>query len=166
METVPALLMRGMATGIGATLAVDLWALALQRFAGARAMDWALVGRWLGHMPRGRFRHAAIGTAAPVRGERVLGWGFHYLTGIVFAIALFAAMGPDWAAAPTLLPCVSFGVLTVAFPFLLMQPGIGAGIAASRTPQPMRSRLRSLTTHTVFGLGLHLSAMLVAHVAR
>jgi Protein of unknown function (DUF2938) len=43
----------------------------------------------------------------------------------------------------------------VAAPFLLMQPGMGAGIAASRTPRPAAARLHSLVTHGIFGLGLY-----------
>jgi hypothetical protein len=33
------------------------------------------------------------------------------------------------------------------------------GIAASKTPHPARARLRSLMTHTVYGVGLYLSAL-------
>jgi hypothetical protein len=36
-----------------------------------------------------------------------------------------------------------------------MQPGMGLGIAASRAPDPRAARLRSLTTHAIFGLGLY-----------
>ena len=41
-------------------------------------------------------------------------------------------------------------------PFLLMQPCMGAGIAASRTPHPASARVHSLINHAVFGLGLYL----------
>jgi hypothetical protein len=51
------------------------------------------------------------------------------------------------------------GVLTVAFPFFLMQPGMGAGVAASKTPNPGRARLRSLVTHAVFGAGMYVAAL-------
>ena len=47
------------------------------------------------------------------------------------------------------------GIGSVAAPFLLMQPGMGAGIAASRTPRPAVARVRSLITHAVFGIGLY-----------
>jgi hypothetical protein len=47
----------------------------------------------------------------------------------------------------------------VAAPFFLMQPGMGAGIAASRTPRPAAARLHSLINHAVFGLGLYLAAV-------
>ena len=41
-----------------------------------------------------------------------------------------------------------------------MQPAMGAGIAASKTPRPRVARLRSLVTHTVYGVGLYVSAWL------
>ena len=41
-----------------------------------------------------------------------------------------------------------------------MEPGMGAGIAASRTPRPAASRLQSLVTHTIFGIGLYAAARL------
>ena len=53
------------------------------------------------------------------------------------------------------------GVVTVAAPFLLMQPGMGAGIAASRTPRPAIARVHSLLNHLAFGAGLYLSALLL-----
>ena len=46
---------------------------------------------------------------------------------------------------------------TAAAPFLLLQPGRGAGTAGSRTPRPAATRLQSLITHAVFGLGLYVS---------
>ncbi|WP_264346966.1 DUF2938 domain-containing protein [Rheinheimera sp. MM224] len=41
-----------------------------------------------------------------------------------------------------------------------MQPALGSGIAASKTPSPAKARLKSLLTHSVFGLGLYLSGLL------
>ena len=66
------------------------------------------------------------------------------------------------AASVTLLPALVVGVVTVVFPFFVMQPGMGFGIAASKAPDPMRARLRSLMTHTVFGIGLYLAARATA----
>ena len=48
----------------------------------------------------------------------------------------------------------------VIFPLLLMQPGMGGGIAASRAPRPAFVRIQSLLTHAVFGLGLFATARL------
>lgn len=150
--------------GAGATVVVDLWALALKRLFGIAGMNWGLAGRWFGHLSRGRFAHDSIAKAAPIRGELALGWSAHYLIGIVFAATLLAIRGLDWARHPTLAPALLLGILTVAAPFFLMQPGMGAGIAASKTPAPNTARLRSLITHAVFGLGLYLSALLWAQL--
>jgi hypothetical protein len=148
--------------GIGATLLMDAWALARKSLLGIPAADYGLVGRWLGHMTKGRFLHASIAAAAPIPGERMIGWIAHYLTGIAFAAVLLALWGVDWVREPRLVPALLVGVGSVIAPFLLMQPGMGAGIAASRTPRPNTARLRSLATHTVFGMGLYASGWAVS----
>jgi hypothetical protein len=58
------------------------------------------------------------------------------------------------------------GVFTVVFPFFLMQPGMGIGIAASKTPNPNVARLRSLTSHAIFGVGLYAAALASALLFR
>jgi hypothetical protein len=164
MEAVVEFAVRALAIGAGATLVLDAWAAMLRRAFGIRPLDWALAGRWLGHFPRGRFMHADIAAAAPIRGERMLGWCFHYATGIAFASALLATQGTAWARQPTLLPCLVLGLLSVLFPFFVMQPSLGAGIAASKTPSPAQARLRSVATHAVFGIGLYLAAAMAAAI--
>ena len=150
--------------GIGATALMDLWALILSRGFGTASLDYALVGRWLGHMPAGRFAHGSIAAAPRVRGERLMGWGAHYAIGVLFAGLLLAACGLDWARAPSPGPALVLGILTVAAPFFIMQPGMGLGVAASKTPKPNVARLRSLATHTIFGLGLYASTFLLARL--
>lgn len=151
--------------GVGATLSMDLWALARKRWFGVSGLDYAWVGRWLGHMAHGQFRHAAIGQAPPLRGERLLGWALHYLTGVLFAAAFLALLGQAWLQRPTLLPALAFGALTLVAPWLLMQPAFGMGLAASRMPRPWAVRRQALLTHLIFGLGLYLIAMILS-VAR
>lgn len=158
----PEFLLRAVVIGAGATAVLDAWSLAQHRLLGAPLPDYGLVGRWLGYMPRGRFRHERIAASAPLRGERAIGWTAHYLIGIAFAVLLLAACGLEWARHPTVLPALAVGVGTVAAPFLLMQPAMGLGLAASRTPNPWAARRRSLVTHAVFGLGLYLAAAAAA----
>lgn len=147
--------------GIGATLVTDLWGIIRKPLLGVAPPDYGLVGRWVGHMARGRFRHQSIAAAAPIRGELYLGWTVHYLIGIAYAALLIGFWGLDWVRHPTPGPALIVGLGTVAAPFLLMQPGMGAGIAASRTPRPAATRLQSLIYHTVFGLGLYASGWAV-----
>lgn len=145
--------------GAGATLIMDLWSIARTRLLHAPSLSYRFVGRWLAWLPRGRFRHTPIAASPPVRGELLIGWIAHYAIGIVFAAALLAIFGPDWACSPTPGPALIVGVVTVAAPFLLIQPAMGAGIAASRTPKPAAARLNSLLTHVIFGLGLYVAAL-------
>jgi hypothetical protein len=143
------------AIGIGATLFMDLWNLLLKRAFSILSLNYCLLGRWLRHMPDGRFRHTNITAAPPKPFECTVGWIAHYTIGVVLAVAFVLASG-EWLTRPTLLPALLYGVGTVVFPFFLMQPSLGLGIAASRTSNPIQARLKSLATHTVFGVGLYL----------
>jgi hypothetical protein len=143
--------------GVGATAVMDLWAIARKRLLGTPPPNYGLVGRWLAHMPRGRFRHDSIAAAEPVHGERLIGWSAHYLIGIAYAAILLGVWGLEWVRHPTIGPALIVGIGTVAAPFLVMQPGMGAGIAASRTPRPAAARVQSLVTHAIFGLGLYVA---------
>ena len=146
-----------LAIGVGATVVMDLWGIARQWLFGIAPPNYGLVGRWVSYMPRGRFHHESIAAASPIHGEHIVGWITHYLTGIAFAALLISIGGLEWVQKPTIGLALAVGIGTVAVPFLLMQPGMGAGIAASRTPHPGAARLQSLITHAVFGLGLYLS---------
>ncbi|OKO69754.1 DUF2938 domain-containing protein [Bradyrhizobium sp. NAS96.2] len=141
--------------GAGATIAMDIWGMVRTHLLGMPSLDYALVGRWLGHLASGRVRHDRIAASPPVAGERVIGWAAHYLIGIGFAGVLLAIFGLDWARQPTIGPALLVGIGSVVAPFLVMQPAMGAGIAASRTPRPWAARLQSLLTHAVFGVGLY-----------
>ncbi|MDH4036028.1 MAG: DUF2938 domain-containing protein [Candidatus Krumholzibacteria bacterium] len=154
------------AVGIGATMVMDLWNLFLKRAFGIASLNYCLLGRWLRHMPGGTFRHKKI-TAAPQKSfECATGWMAHYTIGVTFALVLVVATSGDWLLQPTLLPALLYGIATVVFPFFIMQPSLGLGIASSRTPKPAQARLKSLATHTVFGLGLYVCARGVSYLLR
>jgi hypothetical protein len=154
---------RTVVIGAGATLTMDLWAALLRRL-GIPSLDFALLGRWIGHLPEGRIVHTSIAKAPPVRGERALGWAAHYGIGITFAALLLALFGLGWAHRPTLGPALAIGLVTVIAPLFVLQPALGAGLASSKTPRPAFNTVKSIVTHTVFGLGLYTSAILTAAV--
>jgi hypothetical protein len=155
-------IVRSVVIGAGATALVDLWAMFQTWLFGAPAADWAIFGRWFGGLSQGRFVQENFAKAPAIRGELAIGWVAHYAIGLAYGALLLSILGLAWARQPTLLPALIFGVVTVAAPFLILQPGLGLGIAASKTPDPRAARLRSLTAHAVFGLGLYLSARISA----
>ena len=150
--------------GVVATALMDLWLLLLLRL-GVPATGFGMVGRWVGHLARGRIAHAAITRAAPVRFELALGWGVHYTIGVGYAALLVAAQGTTWHDRPTFLPALAFGALTVAAPWFVMQPAMGAGVLALKTPTPLKNSLRTLANHLVFGAGLYVAAAALAPFA-
>jgi hypothetical protein len=157
-------LTRILAIGAGATLVMDAWLLLLAR-AGIPASNFALFGRWVGYLAQGRRPHEGVAKALPIRGEALIGWSLHYAIGIAFAALLVLIQGPEWARSPTFLPALLTGIVTVLAPLFVLQPAMGAGIASSRTRTPLRSSLKSLANHTVFGIGLYLAAVVSAQLA-
>jgi hypothetical protein len=150
--------LRALLIGVGATIVVDLWALLLKQL-GIPSLNFAFLGRWIGHLPGGQWTHEGIAKAAPIKGELWMGWLAHYSIGVTFASLLLAVFGLEWARKPTLLPALSIGIVTVIAPLFILQPALGAGIASSKTPRPVFNSIKSLATHTVFGLGLYLAAL-------
>jgi hypothetical protein len=151
--------------GIGATIVMDVWLTFLKRI-GVQTLNFALIGRWVGHLPRGRFAHTSIGKAQPIPGELMLGWFTHYVIGIAFAGLLVAIYSIDWMRTPTIWPAVLVGMSTVVIPLFVMQPAMGSGFAASKTPTPLKNCIRSVVNHTIFGLGLYLSAFFIAWISQ
>jgi hypothetical protein len=148
--------------GIGGSVLMDLWGMLLRKGFNTSTLDYALLGRWIGHLPQGRLLHERIADAAPVAGERPIGWFAHYAIGVAFAALLVGVAGPTWEHAPTLLPALAVGVATVAAPWFVMQPAMGAGIAGAKTPNPSATRARNLGTHIVYGIGTYATALAIA----
>ena len=140
---------------------MDLWAIVLARLFGQSRPNWALVGRWFAHLGRGKVFHDNIAQAEQVSGELTIGWIFHYAVGIAYGFLLVAFAGTAWLANPTFLPAFTLGMVTVLAAWLLLQPGMGAGWFAARTPNPMKTRALNLIGHTVFAIGLYGTALLL-----
>jgi hypothetical protein len=157
------MVLRTLAIGAGATVVMDAWAALLRRF-GIPSLDFALLGRWIGHWRDGVWFHDRIASASPIEGERALGWLAHYAIGISFAALLVGVFGLRWARTPTLLPAILEGLVTVAAPLLVLQPALGLGIASSRTAAPLFNSLKSVVTHVVYGVGLYLAARATAEL--
>ena len=159
------LIMAAVVIGAGATALLDLWSLLLSKVFNISSLSFCLVGRWFSLMRYGQFRHIKIGSAPAQRLECALGWTIHYLIGILFALPLILWGGGQWLAQPVLQLALLLGISTVLFPFLLMQPAFGMGIAAAKTPKRWQARTKSLLSHTVFGGGLYLTALAYQWVA-
>lgn len=148
--------------GVGGTIILDLWALFMARVMGVPVTNWAMVGRWFGNMPRGQFVQAAMSKAESVKGELAIGWIAHYVIGIGYGFLLLTFWGRVWLERPTLLPPMILVWVLLVAPYFMMMPGMGMGIAGSRTPKPNITRLKSVLGHSVFGVGMYATAVVLA----
>ena len=151
----------GLLMGILGTVAMDVWALGLSRF-GQPLPNWAMPGRWLWHVTRGKVFHDDIGAAKRFDNELALGWALHYGVGAIYGVAFVLLAGESWLAEPRFWPIWVFSILTIAAGWFLLQPGMGLGWAASRTPNPWKVRAMGLVAHTVFALGMWAGIVVLA----
>ena len=160
MYSILALFLHGIIIGFAATLILDIRALVAKRAYDAAPANWGLAGRWFAHMRTGVYRHNNIADAIPVRGERMIGWIMHYLVGIVYGIMVEAIWFFQNATYPTLAAPFLIGLLlATCAAWFVMQPGMGLGFAARKTPDPLRMRLRTIVNHIVFSFALYVSAI-------
>lgn len=148
--------------GVGGTIVLDLWALFMARALKMPATNWPMVGRWIGNMPRGQFIHESMAKAKSVTGEAAIGWTAHYFIGIGYGLLLLAFWGRAWIAQPTLLPPMILSWALLVAPYFVMMPGMGSGIAGSKTPKPNLTRFKSVVGHSIFGLGMYATALVLA----
>jgi hypothetical protein len=141
--------------GIFATVILDLWQRVLYAATGIPATNWGIVGRWFGHMPRGRFVHEAIGEAEPVANEAIIGWTMHYLIGIIYGVVYVGLMVFVFSSTPSLLNGFLFGLASVVIPWFVMQPALGVGIMGSKAPNPAVPRYTALAAHCLYGVALY-----------
>lgn len=147
--------------GVGATITFDLWAQMLKLLFKIPPSNICVVGRWLLYMPQRIFRHSNIIKSPEKKGECLAGWIAHYMIGITLSAIFVVIAGESWIMNPTFLHALLFGIVTVTAPFFIMQPAFGFGFAASKTPNPLQARIRSLMNHAAFGVGLYLFAVLI-----
>lgn len=136
--------------GVVATLVMDLILLARRAMFGAPMLNYGLVGRWIAGLRKGELMLGPDRTR-PTSGETALGWAAHYAIGIVFAAALVASAD----GVPGFGQCIAFGLLSALAPFLVLQPALGFGIAASKALRPNLARANTLIAHLAFGFGLY-----------
>ena len=143
--------------GILATFIADILASLTKQIFKIPFLDYAWVGRWFLYMKQGQFTHTNIIQSAPLSGEKGFGWFIHYAIGIVIALIMLWIFQIGLIPLNPYLYALIFGIITVAFPFFIMQPAFGFGIAANKTPAPKIARFRSLLAHLYFGIGLSLA---------
>lgn len=140
--------------GFVATAASDIWQQIQKPFTGIPAANWPMTGRWVLGWREGRFYDPAIAKRPSLKGEAAIGWSFHYIIGTIYG-AIYLGLMHVMSIVPTSLNGLTFGLITLAAPFLLMKPALGGGLFGLKVPNPGKGLFLSITAHAVFGVGLY-----------
>jgi hypothetical protein len=111
------------------------------------------LGRWIGHMVKGRFTHEDITKAAPVPHEAAIGTAAHYAIGFVLGAGYALLLRVPNSRQNSLSRALAYGIATTVFPWFWMFPARGQGIMGLRD-RDVRVPAFALATHVAYGFGL------------
>src|SRR5207244_12125753 len=152
----------GLIVGILATVTMDVVAVIALRLGiagrGPRRTGPDLIGRWIGYVLQGKFRHTDILQTPPLRGELLMGLAAHYSIGIVLT-RVYLGLLVVVHATPTALSAILYGTATTVFPWFLMFPSQGMGWLGLEAPRDAPLGRISLFHHHILvsALGLLVS---------
>lgn len=142
--------------GLLSTLIMDLLALLRFHFFQSKSFNYALIGRWTLSLKNFKFLYNNITSSPVVKYEMIVGWLLHYAIGV--SLSFIYLQTPIFNEQPNIfISSILFGLFTTLIPLIIMQPILGFGFFASKTPRPTQSIKNSLIAHFNFGLGLFLA---------
>lgn len=147
--------------GVASTIVLDVWVLIVQKVTGIPPTNWGIVGRWV----LGLFEGELViddASSEPSIFERTVGWLFHYVIGISYAILLILIYGEAIISNPTVMPFVIVGLVisTIAGLGILM-PALGAGFFGRLLPNKPVTYLYVIVAHAVFATAQYYVCVLV-----
>ncbi len=145
-------------TGIVATATLDIWQQIYRLVFGTPITDWAMIGRWVGHIPEGQFVQPDIGKAPSIAEERILGWIVHYVVGIGYAVIYLLLMRFVVGSPPGFVSALIFGAVSVVVTWFFMEPILGAGVMGGKIPGHAGAMVHDFTSHLSLGLGLYIGS--------
>lgn len=142
--------------GVVTTVLSDLWQRGFMAWIDGSRPDWRGVGRWVLGFRHGRFVDPEVKKRAPEEHENAVGWSFHYIIGVAYAV-LYRAGLKRLGLKPSLLAALTFGVLSMAAPMFCMKPAMGGGLCGCHAKRPWIGFFKTLSTHLSFAVGLALT---------
>ncbi|EZQ10540.1 DUF2938 family protein [Acinetobacter sp. Ver3] len=152
-----------LALGLSATLIMDFLGWVRAMIFKIPSFNYAYLGRFFFLVKNKKYVYRNI-TEAPVhKFEYITGWVFHYITGIFFAL-IYTYIDNSHTTLEAFISSILFGLSTAIIPFLVMQPILGFGFFASKTPNQWISIKNSLVAHLNFGIGLFIAQIIQSYI--
>ena len=141
--------------GVFSCLILDIFGRALLIFFKVPEPAYGVLGRWVFYMMRrGKIFNPTISAAAPISHELKIGWIFHYLISIAWAVVFHVIFFVFQAAELSYVNGLIFGAATTVAPLFIFMPLTGQGVLARKTPSPYFTSLVLLARHTIFGVAM------------
>ena len=147
-------IIQSMLIGALSTFFMDVVALFRERFFQIKPLNYAFIGRWFLTFKDGKIIHKNITQSSSKKFERAFGWGIHYLTGILW-VYLYLILKSIYAFEHLFMSILIFSLCTTLLPLMLIQPALGFGFFAAKTPNPWLGVKNSVIAHVAFGIGLY-----------
>ena len=107
---------------------LDLWQRLAHRLGGLPPTNWAVVGRWLLMLLRqGILFNTGLAQAPSLPRERLIGWVFHYVIGVVYVWVYVTLWQPNWGLDNPLTDGLLFGAISTVVPWFFFHAGDGCG---------------------------------------
>ena len=117
--------------------------------------SWDVVGRWAYYIVmRGVLFNPQISNVTPIVHELKIGWIFHYLIAVLWAVIFHILFVEHSLFELSYLNGLVFGIATTLAPLFIFMPCIGQGILARKTQIPYLTLLILIARHSVFGLAM------------
>ena len=105
------------------------------------------LGRWIGHMLKGRFTHDDIAKAAPIPHEAGIGMAAHYAIGLVLGAGYALLLQVSEPRQNSLRRATAYGIATTAFSLVLDVPGTWPGCHGTSRRRSASARVRPVDAH-------------------
>ncbi|MFM2477778.1 DUF2938 family protein [Celerinatantimonas sp. MCCC 1A17872] len=147
--------------GIGSTIVLDVWVEIVKKVTGIPPTNWGAVGRWVSRIPKGLLFLDTSDTRDFSSFEKTLGWCFHYIIGVAYAVLLLLLGGVSFIAHPTLMPIFLIGVcLSSLAGLMILMPCLGGGFFARKVPNPFTIIVYIIIAHILFALGQYVFSIM------
>ncbi|SVE64096.1 uncharacterized protein METZ01_LOCUS516950, partial [marine metagenome] len=149
------IIIKGIFSGIIATLIFDLYQYSLSYAYNIDKPRWDLVGRYFAGLKNKKYFSEKIDEEIPIKYELLIGYVTHYFIGIIYGV-MYVLFNYIFFEDPSFFLALSFGFATVIGGWCVMMPFVyNIGFFASKKEERMQIIVQNLLAHFIFGVGLY-----------